>query len=60
MTVAQTKPTAEARALLGCPSWCTFDHFGPTATEAGEHLRSLAREVRGHDVTLCLGRRAHP
>jgi len=41
-TTATPTPTPDARALLGCPSWCTFNHLGDVHMDPGDHKRALA------------------
>jgi hypothetical protein len=54
MTTTDTTATLtpEARALLGCPQWCTVDHLDGPMTAPGEHVRDLARVGKDHSVDL--------
>jgi hypothetical protein len=49
--------TTEARRLLGCPTWCNFDHLGDVYMEPGDHTRALAQLGRegGDSVGLYIG-----
>jgi hypothetical protein len=47
-----TTTTAASHALLGCPTWCTVDHFGDQAPEPGEHFRPLSSDGKGRTVDL--------
>jgi hypothetical protein len=54
MTTIDTTATLTpgARALLGCPPWCTVDHLDGPMTAPGEHVRELARLGKDHSVDL--------
>jgi hypothetical protein len=50
MTIEVT--VAKARALFGCPAWCTTDHDAPVPPEPGEHVRALGGDRSADSVDL--------